>query len=75
MALTASAPTDVQECIVRSLHLRSPVFVHGDIDRPNIYLSLSVIKSLSVSLMPKLIVWCVYRFLTYANDSRETWMV
>lgn len=49
MALTASAPADIEDAIVRSLHLDSPVFVRGDVDRPNIYLSATVIKSLSVT--------------------------
>ena len=51
MALTVSAPANVEDVIVRSLHLDSPVFVRGDVDRPNIYFSVSVIKSLSVSLL------------------------
>ena len=45
MALTASAPADIEGTIVRSLHLQNPVFVHGDIDRPNIYLSVTGIES------------------------------
>ena len=49
MALTASAPADIQATIINSLHLENPVFVRGDVDRPNIFLSVSGIKSLSVS--------------------------
>lgn len=37
MALTASAPSDIQDIIVTSLHLKDPVFVSCDLDRPNIY--------------------------------------
>ena len=35
MALTASAPADIEATIVNSLHLESPVFIRGDVDRPN----------------------------------------
>lgn len=49
MALTASAPAEIETSIVSSLHLNNPVFVHCDLDRPNIYMSVNSIKSLSVS--------------------------
>ena len=55
MALTASAPADIEATIVNSLHLESPVFIRGDVDRPNIFLSVSGIKSLSVSFGMKLV--------------------
>ena len=50
MALTASAPSDIQDVIVNSLHLNNPVFVNCDLDRPNIYMSVNPIKSLNVSV-------------------------
>ena len=50
MALTASAPTDVEEAIVKSLHLVDPVYVRCDLDRPNIYMAANSIKSLNVSM-------------------------
>ncbi len=50
MALTASAPSDIQDVIVNSLHLNDPVFVSCDLDRPNIYMSVNPIKSLNVSI-------------------------
>ena len=49
MALTASASADIQATIINSLHLENPVYVCGDVDRPNIFLSVSGIKSLSVT--------------------------
>ena len=36
IALTASAPSDVQDDIVSSLHLNAPVFVSCDLDQPNV---------------------------------------
>ena len=73
MALTASVPADIEGTIVPSLHLQNPVFVHGDIDRPNIYLSVTGIKSLSVSLVQNIVRY-TYVFLIYTN-TREIWMV
>lgn len=49
MALTASAPSDVRDAIVSSLHLKDPVLISCDLDRPNIYMSVNPIKSLNVS--------------------------
>ena len=51
MALTASAPPAIQETISKSLHLKDPTCVLQGLDRPNIYLSASAIKSLNVSLL------------------------
>ena len=50
MALTASAPPDVEATVISSLQLHNPVIVHCDLDRPNIYFSSSPIKTLNVSL-------------------------
>ena len=52
MALTASAPSDIQNVIVNSLHLHvnDQVFVNCDLDRPNIYMSVNPMKSLNVSI-------------------------
>lgn len=68
MALTASAPTDIEDTIVCSLHLQNPVFVHGDIDRPNIYLSVS----LSVSLVQNIV---RYKYIFTYTNTRDIWMV
>ena len=51
MALTASAPPDVRSTIVSSLHLNNPVYVEGSLDRPNIYMSVSTIKGVNVSVV------------------------
>ena len=39
MALTASAPPEIEATIISSLHLREPIVVTCPLDRPNIYLS------------------------------------
>ena len=49
MALTASAPPQVQADITNTLHLCSPITVSCCLDRPNVYISASPITSLSVS--------------------------
>ena len=49
MAVTASAPPSVQSEITASLYLSSPIVVSCDLNRPNIFLSVSPIKSLDVS--------------------------
>ena len=49
MALTASAPADVQSKIIESLHLKEPVIVSNSLDRSNIFLSACPIKSVKVS--------------------------
>ena len=48
MALTASAPPEIEATIVSSLHLNGPVFVRCDLNRPNIYLSATAIKDVNV---------------------------
>ena len=50
MALTASAPSEIQNIIVQSLHLQDPVYVLKSLDRPNIFLSAG--KSLGMSVSP-----------------------
>ena len=51
MALTASASPSVEAKIISSLYLSSPVVISCDLDRPNIFFSVSHIKSLNVSLI------------------------
>ena len=48
MALTASANSDIQVKITSSLHLIDPVVVACSLDRPNIFFSVSDIKSSTV---------------------------
>ena len=54
MALTASAPPEVEATIISSLQLNNPLIVHRDLDRPNIYFSSSAIKTLNVSFSVKI---------------------
>lgn len=49
MALTASAPPDIQSKIIESLNLQCPFIVSLSLDRPNIYLSASPIRNMKVS--------------------------
>ena len=49
LALTASAPPEIEDLIVQSLHLRSPVIVSRTLDRPNIFFSMSKSFGLEVS--------------------------
>lgn len=51
MALTASAPPSVLSEVSSSLFLIDPVVVLGDLDRKNIFMSASPIKSLNVGLI------------------------
>lgn len=51
MALTASAPPSVRSRIIMSLHLKEPVIISGDLNRRNIFISASVIRSLDVGVM------------------------
>ncbi len=51
MALTATASSETQDAIVKSLHLVHPVFVSQPLDRPNIYVSASPLKALTVSII------------------------
>ena len=44
MALTASAPTNVEEAIVNSFYVVDPVYVRCDLDRPNIYMAANSIQ-------------------------------
>ena len=48
MALTATASPDTQKAIEESLHLESPIVISQPLDRRNIFLSVSPIKSLAV---------------------------
>ena len=41
MSLTASAPCVVLSDIVKSLHMKDPVFVRHSLDRPNIFYSVA----------------------------------
>ena len=50
LALTASAPPDIQATIVTSLQLDNPGYINGNLDRPNIYMSATPITSLNVSV-------------------------
>ena len=49
IALTASAPPDIKEVIVVSLHLKSLAIVCRTLDRPNIFFSISKSTTLEVS--------------------------
>jgi len=49
MALTASAPPDIEETIVSLLHFKEPV-VKRQLDRPSIYLSTSKSVGIKASL-------------------------
>ena len=49
IALTATAPYDIQSCICSSLGLSEPVLILHTLDRPNIYLSVCKSKGLPVS--------------------------
>ena len=51
MALSASAPPLVAKVIEESLHLKSPVLISHNLDRPNIFFSFSKSKGLAVSVM------------------------
>lgn len=72
MALTASAPTAVQSEVSSSLFMIDPVVVSGDLDRKNIFLSASPIKSVNVGFILMVIlmvlvttgrfVWCSKNF-------------
>ena len=59
MALTASAPPQVQADITNTLHLCSPVSVSCCLDRPNVYISASPITSLNVSDINVINQWIV----------------
>jgi superfamily II DNA helicase RecQ len=76
MALTASAPPEVEATIVSSLQLNNPVIVHCDLDRPNIYFSSSPIKTLNVSFNVKIeyhlcSIMTVERFRWFGEVSKD----
>ena len=48
MALTASAPANTQSKIIKSLHLKDPIVVSQSLDRANIFLSTSPIRSVKI---------------------------
>ena len=74
MALTASVPPSIRSEILSSLFLTDPVVVSQDLDRRNIFLSASPIKSVNVCfvqgkavvlLLPSIterFVWCCGNF-------------
>lgn len=66
MALTASAPPSVQASIIDSLHLRNPVVVAGDLDRRNIFISASDIKSIDVGAISYVVTLLV---IYYSSNS------
>ena len=49
MALTATASDDTQLSIVKSLHMADCVTISHCLNRPNIFISVSEIKGLTVS--------------------------
>lgn len=51
MALTASAPPRVQAEIITSLYLVNPIIVSCDLNRKNIFISASPIRSLDVGIV------------------------
>ena len=51
MALTASAPPTVQAEIISSLFMVDPVIVSCDLNRKNVFISASPIRSLDVRKM------------------------
>lgn len=51
MALSASAPPSVAKDIEESLHLKSPVHIKHNLDRPSIFFSFSKSKGLAVSII------------------------
>ena len=62
MAVTATASSATQELICQSLHLVNPVVVSCSLNRPNIYLSASIMKGYTVSVCT-----CVHKcFLGHA---------
>lgn len=50
IALTASAPPEIEQSILTSLHMRDPVIVRQELNRPNIYMSASRSMGVKVSL-------------------------
>ena len=58
MALTATAPPNVEATLTNSLHISNAVVVRQPLDRPNIYLSASRGFDVKVS---------IYKDMTYSN--------
>ena len=50
VALTASAPPEIEATIISSLYLREPIVVTRQLDRPNIYISTCKSVGLKVNL-------------------------
>ena len=69
MALTASASGDIQELVVSSLHLVDPIIVSKNLDRPNIFFSVSAIKDFTVSMVTACILYT--SFYTYCINCLE----
>lgn len=55
MALTATASSETQAAICKSLCLNEPAIVSQSVDRPNIYLSAGPKKELTVCLCVSLL--------------------
>ena len=49
MALSASAPSNIEATIKESLKLVDPVLVYGSLNRPNIFFSVGKMMGLAVS--------------------------
>ena len=63
MALTATASQSTYDSIIESLHLDQQVTVSRSLNRPNIYFSVSELKSLKVS---KIIMYDLLLVITIA---------
>ena len=50
MALSASAPSNIQATITESLKLVDPVVVHSSLNRPNVFYTAGKMMGLAVSL-------------------------
>ena len=57
MALTATAPPNVEAALMNSLHMSNAVIMRQPLDRPNIYLSASRGFGIKVS---------IYKSMTYS---------
>ena len=57
IALTATAPYDIQSCICSSLGLSEPVLVLCTLDRPNIYLFVCKSKGVPVSILVHTVIY------------------
>ena len=72
MALTASAPADVEAVIQSSLHMHEPVVVSQSLDRANIYMSASVSKGMKVRVKPWTLPAHIHFMLGYVLLCSET---